>query len=40
MRGVQRTPEWIDYFAFHRDLYGSSVPPFVIGRVHWDQCLV
>jgi hypothetical protein len=40
MRGVQRTPEWIDYFAFHRGLYGSSVPPFVVGRVHWDQWLV
>jgi hypothetical protein len=40
MRGVQRTPEWIDYFAFHRDLYGSSIPPFVVGRVHWDHWLV
>ena len=40
MRGVQRTPEWIDYFAFNRGLYGSSVPPFVVGRVHWDQWLV
>jgi hypothetical protein len=40
MRGVQRTPEWIDYFAFNRGLYGSSVPPFVVGRVHWDHWLV
>jgi hypothetical protein len=40
MRGVQRTPEWIDYFAFNRELFGSSIPPFVVGRVHWDQWLV
>lgn len=40
MRGVQRTPEWIDYFAFNRELFGSSLPPFVVGRVHWDQWLV
>jgi hypothetical protein len=40
MRGVQRTPEWIDYFAFSHGLYGSSVPPFVVGRVHWDHWLV
>jgi hypothetical protein len=40
MRGVQRTPEWIDYFAFSRELFGSSIPPFVVGRVHWDQWLV
>jgi hypothetical protein len=39
-RGVQRPPEWIDYFVFTRGLYGSSVPPFVIGRVHWDHWLV
>jgi hypothetical protein len=40
LRGAQRPPEWIDYFAFSRGLYGSSVPPFVIGRVHWDHWLV
>jgi hypothetical protein len=39
-RGRQRTPEWIDYFVFTRGLYGSSVPPFVVGRVHWDNWLV
>jgi hypothetical protein len=39
-RGVQRTPEWIDYFVFTRGLYKSGVPPFVIGRVHWDHWLV
>ncbi len=40
LSGQQRPPEWIDYFAFSRDLYGSSVPPFVVGRVHWDNWLV
>ena len=39
-RGRQRTPEWIDYFAFSRDLYGSTIPPLVVGRVHWDHGLV
>jgi hypothetical protein len=39
-RGRQRTPEWIDYFAFSRDLYGSTIPPLVVGRVHWDHWLV
>ena len=24
----------------HRDLFGSSIPPFVVGRVHWDHWLV
>jgi hypothetical protein len=40
MRGVQRSDEWIDYFAFSKGLYGASVPPLVVGRVHWDQWLV
>ena len=40
LTGRQRTPEWIDYFVFTRSLYGSSVPPFVVGRVHWDHWLV
>jgi hypothetical protein len=39
-RGRQCTPEWIDYFAFTRGLYGSSMPPFVIGRAHFDHWLV
>ena len=34
MRGVQRSEEWIDYFAFSKGLYGASVPPLVVGRVH------
>jgi hypothetical protein len=40
MRGVQRSEEWVDYFAFSKSLYGASVPPLVVGRVHWDQWLV
>jgi hypothetical protein len=40
MRGVQRSEEWIDYFAFNKGLYGASVPPLVVGRVHWDQWLL
>ncbi|HEY2820543.1 MAG TPA: hypothetical protein VGJ06_05825 [Candidatus Acidoferrum sp.] len=40
MRGVQRSEEWIDYFAFSKGLYGASVPRLVVGRVHWDQWLV
>jgi len=39
-RGRQRPAEWIDYFAFNRTLYGVSVPPFLIGRIHWDDWLV
>ncbi len=40
LQGRQRTTEWIDYFVFTRGVYGSSVPPLVVGRVHWDQWLV
>jgi hypothetical protein len=39
-RGRQRTPEWIDYFAFTRGVYGPDMPQFVIGRVHWDHWLL
>ena len=39
-RGQQRPPEWIDYFAFTKGLYGSTLPPFVVGRVYWDNWLV
>jgi hypothetical protein len=38
-RGRKRTPEWIDYFAFTRGLYGPDMPPFVL-RVFWDNWLV
>lgn len=37
--GRRRGPEWIDYFVFSSGLYGD-VPPFVIGRVFWDNWLV
>lgn len=38
--GRRRGPEWIDYFVFSRGLYGEDVPPFVVGRVFWDNWLV
>ncbi len=37
--GKARPPQWIDYFAFSRGLYGS-IPPFAIGRPGWDNWLV
>jgi len=38
--GKMRPPNWIDYFAFSRGLYGPELPPFAIGRTHWDDWLV
>jgi hypothetical protein len=38
-RGKQKTDWYIDYFAFTRGLY-QEIPPFVIGRVGWDNRLV
>lgn len=40
LKGHRRGPEWIDYFIFSRGLYGERVPPFVVGRVFWDNWLV
>lgn len=37
--GVERPGQWIDYFVFPRGLY-SEIPPFVIGRIAWDNWLV
>lgn len=39
-QGKLRPPQWIDYFAFSRDLYRSRIPPFVIGRPSWDNWLI
>jgi len=39
-QGRKRGPEWIDYFAFSRGVYREELPPFVIGRVFWDNWLV
>jgi hypothetical protein len=36
----RRPPQWIDFFAFSRDLYSIKIPPFVIGRPGWDNWLV
>jgi hypothetical protein len=38
--GKQRTPDWIDYFVFTRGLFKPELPPFVIGRVFWDNWLL
>lgn len=38
-RGKPQLPYAVDYFAFSRGLY-RDVPPFAIGRVHWDHWLV
>jgi hypothetical protein len=38
--GKRRTPDWIDYFVFTRGLYRPGLPPFVIGRVFWDNWLL
>jgi len=37
--GRMRPGQWIDYFAFPRGFY-DPIPPFVIGRVAWDNWLV
>jgi hypothetical protein len=37
---LQRSPIWIDYFAFSRGLYHQNFPPFVIGRPGWDPWLI
>jgi len=38
--GKQREPNWIDYFVFRGGFYYRRIPPFVIGRVAWDNWLV
>jgi hypothetical protein len=38
--GRRRAREWIDYFVFTRGLYETKLPPFVVGRVFWDNWLV
>ena len=38
-RGKQRTPEWIDYFAFPRGLC-EEMPPFAVGRPGSDNWMI
>jgi hypothetical protein len=38
--GKLRTPDWIDYFAFTKGLFGADIPAFAIGRTCWDNWLV
>ena len=35
--GKQRTPDYVDYFAFSRGALGMNLPPLVVGRVFWDN---
>jgi len=37
--GKLQLPYAVDYFAFSRGLY-RDLPPFAVGRVHWDHWLV
>lgn len=37
--GELQLPYAVDYFAFSRGLY-QDVPPFAVGRVHWDHWLI
>jgi len=37
--GRRRPPQWIDYFVFRRGLF-CDLPPFLIGRVGWDNWLI
>jgi len=30
----------IDYLVFNRDLWGSSIPPFAVGRTAWDNWFI
>jgi hypothetical protein len=36
----QRPPWFIDYFAFSRGLFGSTLLPLLIGRANWDNWMV
>ncbi len=38
-RGVLHRPTGIDYFLYHRDIWGR-IPPFAIGRFSWDNWLI
>jgi hypothetical protein len=39
-RGTLRPPQWIDYFAFPRDLLRGQVPDFAVGRPGYDNWLL
>jgi hypothetical protein len=38
--GKRCTPDYIDYFAFSRGVFGPDLPPLVVGRVFWDNWTV
>lgn len=39
-RGRLRPPQWIDYFAYPRNLLRGQVPPFAVGRPGYDNWLL
>jgi len=38
--GVRAPPLWIDYFVFSRDSPLVDLPPFAVGRPHWDNWMI
>jgi hypothetical protein len=38
--GVRAPPLWIDYFVFSRDSPLLNLPPFAVGRPHWDNWMI
>ncbi len=38
--GKMRPPQWIDFFAFPRNLLRQQVPPFAVGRPGYDNWLL
>jgi hypothetical protein len=38
--GVLSPPLWIDYFVFSRDSPLVNLPPFAVGRPHWDNWMI
>ena len=38
--GVRAPPLWIDYFVFSRDSPLVHLPPFAVGRPHWDNWMI
>jgi hypothetical protein len=38
--GVRAPPLWIDYFVFSRDSPLVNLPPFAVGRPHWDNWMI
>lgn len=39
-RGTRQKASWMDYFIFPRSWYPSDMPPFAVGRPHWDRWMI